>query len=64
MHISRLSAVQVDANEELHVSATGEMELFLTGLPPVQFPVVESDNFDYADGLGNAIQFEDPNQAV
>jgi hypothetical protein len=64
MHISRLSAVQVDANEELHVSATDEMELFLTGLPPVQFPVIESGNFDYADGLGNAIQFEDPNQAV
>ena len=26
--------------------------------------VIESDNFDYANGLGNGIQFEDPNQAV
>jgi hypothetical protein len=64
MQIGRLTAVQVDANEELRISATDEMELFLTGLPPVQFPVVESDNFDYVDGHGNAIQFEDPKQAV
>jgi hypothetical protein len=64
--IGRLSAVQVDANEELRISATDEMELFLTGLPAVRFPVVETDNFDYADGPENphAIQYEDPKQAV
>jgi hypothetical protein len=62
--VSRLSTVEADAGEELHVSVTEEMELFMTGLPPVRFPAVESGNFDYADGLGNTTQFEDPKQAV
>jgi len=34
--------------------------LYLIGLPPVELPEVDRDNFDYADVLGSAIQFEDP----
>jgi hypothetical protein len=58
--IGKLAALQVDATEELRITATEETELYLLGLPPVEVPETDPDNFDYADVLGNAIQFEDP----
>ena len=44
--ISYLSALQVESDEALSVSATREMTLFLVGLPPVEVPVVDSGLFD------------------
>jgi len=58
--IGNLAALQVDATEDLRITATEETELYLIGLPPVELPEVDRDNFDYADVLGSAIQFEDP----
>jgi hypothetical protein len=58
--IGRLAAVQVDAGEELRVTATEELVLYLCGLPPVELPAVPQDNFDVVDVLGNATQFENP----
>jgi hypothetical protein len=56
--IGRLAAVQVEAGEELRITATEELEMYLTGLPPVELPVVRQDNFEVVDVLGNATQFE------
>jgi hypothetical protein len=58
--VGRLAAVQADAGEELRVSATEELVLYLCGLPPVELPAVQQDNFDVVDVLGNATQFENP----
>jgi hypothetical protein len=58
--IGRLAAVQVDAGEELRVSAAEELVLYLCGLPPVELPAIQQDNFDVVDVLGNATQFENP----
>jgi hypothetical protein len=61
--ISRLAAMQVEAGEELHVTVTEEMVLYIVGLPPVRLPAIPSDQFDVIQGDG-AIQFENPRQAV
>jgi hypothetical protein len=61
--ISRLAAMQVEAGEELHVTVTEEMVLYIVGLPPVRLPAIPSDQFDVTQGDG-AIQFENPRQAV
>jgi hypothetical protein len=58
--VGRLAAVQADAGEELRVTATEELVLYLCGLPPVELPAVQQDNFDVVDVLGNATQFENP----
>ena len=58
--VGRLAAVQADAGDELRVSATQELVLYLCGLPPVELPAVQQDNFDVVDVLGNATQFENP----
>jgi hypothetical protein len=44
--VSRLSAVQVEGGEVLDLSAEGEMMIFLVGLPPIETPAVESEEFD------------------
>ena len=49
--IGKLAAVQVNAGETLSVSALEEMELFLIGLPPVETPAVESDQYDTGEEL-------------
>jgi hypothetical protein len=58
--IGRLAALQADAGEELRVTATETLELYLCGLPPVELPAVEQSNFDVVDVLGGGTQFEDP----
>jgi hypothetical protein len=62
--VERLSALQVDAGEELHITAAQQLELFLIGLPPVPPPSGESEEqFDLVDGT-TGIQFEDPAKAA
>jgi hypothetical protein len=61
--IGRLAAIQAEAGEKLHVSATGEMVLYIVGLPPVALPSTPSDQFDTIESDG-AIQFENAKQAV
>jgi len=60
--IGRLAALQVEAGETLRVHATEETVLHVIGLPPVQRPIIPSDQFDVITGDG-AIQFENPRQA-
>jgi hypothetical protein len=55
--VGKLAALQVEPGEKLHLSATEETVIFNVGLPKVQLPVVESDQFDIVHGDG-AIQFE------
>jgi hypothetical protein len=40
-----LTALQVYPGEKLGIEASSTMELFLVGLPPIEQPVVESDQF-------------------
>jgi hypothetical protein len=54
-----MGAVRADAGEELSITATTEMELWLIGLPPVPVPKVETARYDIVDGTGNVTQFED-----
>ena len=61
--IGRLAALQVEAGETLNVDATEEMVLFVVGLPPVQLPVVESDQFDIITSDGG-IEFEKRKKAA
>jgi hypothetical protein len=58
--IGRLAALQANAGEELRVTATETLELYLCGLPPVELPAVEQSNFDVVEVLGGGTQFEDP----
>jgi hypothetical protein len=44
--IERLTAMDVDPGETLALNATSEMELFLIGLPPVEVPAEEADQYD------------------
>jgi hypothetical protein len=44
--IARLTAIDVDPGEPLELNATTEMELFLIGLPPVELPAEETDQYD------------------
>jgi hypothetical protein len=60
--IGRWAALQVEAGEQLQVSAADEMVLYIVGLPPVQKPAVPSDQFDIVTSDG-AIQFENPKNA-
>ena len=68
--IGRLTAIQADAGETLHVSAIEETVLYIVGLPPVQLPIIASDQFDVIEShvviqqgqpISAAIQFESPN---
>ena len=68
--IGQLTAIQADAGETLHVSATEETVLYIVGLPPVQLPSTPSDQFDVIEShvviqqsqpIAAAIQFENPN---
>jgi hypothetical protein len=44
--LGELSALEVDAGEQLALTATNEAQLFLIGLPPLALPAVESDQYD------------------
>ena len=44
--IGKWGSMQADATETLHLRAVTDMEIFLIGLPPVQPPAVESDEYD------------------
>ncbi|MGF6780347.1 hypothetical protein [Paraburkholderia sp. GAS334] len=43
--LTPLTALQVYPGEKLGIEASSTMELFLVGLPPIEQPVVESDQF-------------------
>lgn len=45
--VGYLTALQVEPGETLDLSAASAMELFLIGLPPVEFPTQESDQYDH-----------------
>jgi hypothetical protein len=55
--IGRLAALQVEAGETLHVSATEDLVFYIVGLPPVVLPTVPSDQFDTVISDGG-IEFE------
>jgi redox-sensitive bicupin YhaK (pirin superfamily) len=63
VRIGRLAAIQVDAGEKLHISATEEMVLYIVGLPPLQLPSTPTDQFDLIESDG-AIQFENARQDI
>ena len=42
IEIGRLAAIEADAGEKLHVSATKQTVLYIVGLPPVQLPSIPS----------------------
>jgi hypothetical protein len=44
--LAYLTAVQADAGESLQISAVSEMELFVIGLPKVEIPEVEPDQYE------------------
>jgi hypothetical protein len=44
--LATFSALETAPGETLHLHATREMELFLTGLPPVARPASESEQYD------------------
>jgi len=44
--VQRLTALQVEQNELLRLSTDEGIELFLIGLPPIQPPAIESDQYD------------------
>jgi hypothetical protein len=48
--LSYLTAMQADAGESLEISASPEMELFVVGLPNVEVPEAESDQYE-SEGL-------------
>lgn len=54
--LTTFSAVQVDAGETLNLTASGDMEIFLIGLPPVTVPPVESTEFDWEERPEEAAQ--------
>jgi hypothetical protein len=47
--VERLTAMQIEPGETLHLSAETETELFVVGLPPVVVPSEESRQFDYVE---------------
>jgi hypothetical protein len=55
--IGRLAAIQVEEGEELTVRASEETVLYIVGLPAIQLPAVESDQFDIVTTDGG-IEFE------
>jgi hypothetical protein len=44
--VGRLTAIQADPGETLHLSATSAMEVFLIGLPPIEEPAEELTEYD------------------
>jgi hypothetical protein len=47
--VGYLSALHVKADEPLHLHCRKDMQLFLIGLPPLETPAVESDQYDLAE---------------
>jgi hypothetical protein len=47
--LAYLTALQVDAGESLEIRASAEMELFVVGLPPVEKPEMESDQYEFEE---------------
>ena len=52
--LGELTALEIEAGEVLDLAATTEMELFLIGLPPIELPAVESDQYDLEELLAEA----------
>jgi hypothetical protein len=61
--IGELAAIQAEPGETLRVEATEDTEFYIVGLPEIQLPVAESDQFD-VDISDGAIQFEKRNASV
>ena len=61
--IGRLAAMQVEAGETLHVSATADLVLYIVGLPPVVLPATPSDQFDTVISDGG-IEFENARKSA
>jgi len=55
--IGELAAIQAEPGEKLQVEAAEETEFYIIGLPGIQLPATESDQFDVEVSDG-AIQFE------
>lgn len=49
--VEHLTALQVEPGERLQISTDAGIELFLIGLPPIQLPAVESDQYDTSETL-------------
>jgi hypothetical protein len=47
--LQRLTALQIEPEETLHLTAETETELFVIGLPPVLVPSEQSRQFDYVE---------------
>jgi hypothetical protein len=47
--LSYLTAIQADAGERLEISASTEMELFVVGLPRVEVPELEPDQYEFEE---------------
>jgi hypothetical protein len=47
--VGRLTALQVEPREHLHLTGGAEAELFVVGLPPVATPPMTSEQFDYVE---------------
>jgi hypothetical protein len=46
-----LTTMQAEAGDTLRVAATQEMQMFLIGLPPIESPAIESDQYDDTEAL-------------
>jgi len=53
--LSALTAIQADAGERLEIPASTEMELFVVGLPNVEVPETESDEFESEEAVDEAM---------
>jgi hypothetical protein len=53
--LSYLTAIQADAGERLQISASTELELFVVGLPKVEVPEVESDQYEFEERVDEQI---------
>ena len=49
--IRHLTALQAEAGETLSVATQAGVELFVIGLPPIERPAVESDQYDTSEAL-------------
>src|SRR5258706_1815115 len=47
--LSYLAAIQADAGEKLEISATADLQLFVVGLPRVEIPEMESDQYEFEE---------------
>ena len=54
--VKRLSALQVEPGETLDLTATADITLFLIGLPSIERPLKESEEYDLDELPENTIE--------